>query len=86
MRPPPFQPPTQGLPRVSRADLAAASGVIDGAGAGPRMTDPNPPGLESVGPRQEEVRRSRSEQRQQQMEADWAHHAPNRRSDKPAPR
>ena len=57
MRPPPFQPPTQGLPRLSREEIAAAGGMVSGVGAGPRITDSNTRGLESVGPRPGEVRR-----------------------------
>jgi len=56
MRPPPFQPPTQGLPRLPRADLAPAGSLINGAGAGPRIPDANTPGLESVAPPTGDVR------------------------------
>jgi len=67
MRPPPFQPPTptsQGLPRLNPPELAPVTGLLEPAGARPRMTDPNHPGLESVGPRPEEVRRPETEQQQ----------------------
>jgi len=53
MRPPPFQPPTQGLPRLPRersyVSVADLCGVPAAPAAGPRTLDPNPLGLESVG-------------------------------------
>lgn len=63
MRPPPFQPPTPGLARARSAGLSPLADLSDGVGAGPRISGPNSPGLESVGPRPEEVFRSAGEQK-----------------------
>lgn len=68
MRPPPFQPPTPGLARARSAGLSPVADLIDGAGAGPRNTGPNSPGLESVGPRPEGVFLPAGEQKAEDRE------------------